>query len=62
MALSDASWPQTIEQANRYFYIRIYSAPAALSNLVLLGWMLGVQYGRGTLSAGRKRLTNVVSI
>ncbi|TMO44166.1 MATE family efflux transporter DinF [Pseudoalteromonas ruthenica] len=57
--LSDAS-AQTIEQANHYFYIRIYSAPAALSNLVLLGWMLGVQYGRGPFLL--VLLTNVVNI
>ncbi|GGF08362.1 MATE family efflux transporter DinF [Pseudoalteromonas gelatinilytica] len=36
-----------LEQANSYFSIRIFSAPAALCNLVLLGWMLGVHYGRG---------------
>ncbi|MFT4928195.1 MAG: MATE family multidrug resistance protein [Phenylobacterium sp.] len=30
-----------------YFSIRIYSAPAAMINLVLLGWMLGMQSARG---------------
>lgn len=32
-----------------YFSIRIYSAPAALMNLVLLGWMLGMQSARGPM-------------
>ncbi|WP_404342073.1 MATE family efflux transporter DinF [Pseudoalteromonas mariniglutinosa] len=36
-----------MEQAENYFSVRIFSAPAALCNLVLLGWMLGVHYGRG---------------
>ncbi|EWH04724.1 multidrug transporter MatE [Pseudoalteromonas lipolytica SCSIO 04301] len=36
-----------LEQAYSYFSVRIFSAPAALCNLVLLGWMLGVHYGRG---------------
>ncbi|MFY8273815.1 MATE family efflux transporter DinF [Pseudoalteromonas sp. SSDWG2] len=57
--LSNAS-QQTLEQAYAYFHIRIYSAPAALTNLVLLGWMLGVQYGRGPFLL--VLLTNVVNI
>ncbi|WP_105199988.1 MATE family efflux transporter DinF [Pseudoalteromonas sp. T1lg10] len=57
--LADASQP-TMEQAFNYFYIRIYSAPAALANLVLLGWMLGVQYGRGPFLL--VLLTNVINI
>ncbi|WP_261626065.1 MATE family efflux transporter DinF [Pseudoalteromonas holothuriae] len=44
--LSGAS-EQVIEQANLYFSIRIYSAPAAMCNLVLLGFMLGMHYGKG---------------
>jgi MATE family multidrug resistance protein len=36
-----------LSEAYTYFSIRIFSAPAALCNLVLLGWMLGVHYGRG---------------
>ncbi|MBQ4839534.1 MATE family efflux transporter DinF [Pseudoalteromonas luteoviolacea] len=36
-----------MEQASLYFSIRIYSAPAAMMNLVLLGFMLGLQYGKG---------------
>ena len=38
---------EVLAQAYQYFSIRIFSAPAALCNLVLLGWMLGVHYGRG---------------
>ena len=35
-----------LEQARRFLDIRWLSAPAALANLVLLGWLLGVQYAR----------------
>jgi MATE family multidrug resistance protein len=38
---------EALEQAQIYFSIRIFSAPAALTNLVLLGWMLGMQYAKG---------------
>ena len=38
---------EALEQAQIYFSIRILSAPAALANLVLLGWMLGMQYAKG---------------
>ena len=38
-----------IEQARIYFDIRIFSAPAALLNMVILAWMLGTQYSKGTL-------------
>ena len=33
-------------QAGRFLEIRWLSAPASLANLVLLGWLLGVQYAR----------------
>ena len=33
-------------QAHRFLDIRWLSAPASLANLVLLGWLLGVQYAR----------------
>ena len=33
-------------QARRFLAIRWLSAPASLANLVLLGWLLGVQYAR----------------
>ncbi len=32
--------------AEQYFLIRIWSAPAALSNLVIMGWLLGTQNAR----------------
>ena len=37
---------EVLEQARRFLEIRWLSAPAALANLVLLGWLLGVQYVR----------------
>ncbi|HEX5792076.1 MAG TPA: MATE family efflux transporter DinF [Rheinheimera sp.] len=35
-----------LEQAGIYFQIRIWSAPAALLNMVLLGWFLGLHNAR----------------
>lgn len=35
-----------LEQARRFLAIRWLSAPASLGNMVLLGWLLGVQYAR----------------
>ncbi|HFZ2383406.1 TPA: MATE family efflux transporter DinF [Citrobacter freundii] len=35
-----------LEQSRRFLEIRWLSAPASLANLVLLGWLLGVQYAR----------------
>ncbi|MBK4714862.1 MULTISPECIES: MATE family efflux transporter DinF [Tenebrionibacter/Tenebrionicola group] len=37
---------QVLYQARRFLDIRWLSAPASLANLVLLGWLLGVQYAR----------------
>jgi MATE family multidrug resistance protein len=37
---------QVLHQAQRFLAIRWLSAPATLANLVLLGWLLGVQYAR----------------
>lgn len=37
---------EVLEQARRFLEIRWLSAPAALANLVLLGWLLGMQYAR----------------
>ncbi len=34
---------EVAEQARRYFLIRIWAAPAALCNFVLLGWFVGLQ-------------------
>ncbi|MEZ3499974.1 MATE family efflux transporter DinF [Pantoea sp. KPR_PJ] len=38
--------PQVLEQAARFIHIRWLSAPATLANMVILGWLLGVQYVR----------------
>lgn len=38
--------PAVLEQAQRFIHVRWLSAPATLANLVLLGWLLGVQYAR----------------
>jgi len=38
--------PQVLEQATLFIHIRWLSAPAMLANLVILGWLLGVQYAR----------------
>ncbi|PKH22272.1 MATE family efflux transporter DinF [Enterobacterales bacterium CwR94] len=35
-----------LEQARLFMHIRWLGAPATLANLVLLGWLLGVQYAR----------------
>ena len=37
---------QVLFYARQYFDIRIWSAPAALINMVLLGWLLGMQNGK----------------
>jgi len=38
--------PSVLEQAALFIHIRWLSAPATLANLVILGWLLGVQYAR----------------
>jgi MATE family multidrug resistance protein len=40
----------TADQARIYFDIRIWAAPAALFNFVAVGWLLGMQNGRGPLA------------
>jgi multidrug resistance protein, MATE family len=40
------STPEMIEQAQMYYGIRIWAAPATLINYVLLGWFLGLQRPR----------------
>jgi MATE family multidrug resistance protein len=47
IAYLSGSSAQVLAQAYSYFEIRIFSAPAALCNLVLLAWMLGIHYGKG---------------
>ena len=41
--------PQVSQLAHQYAAIRIFSAPAVLCQYTLIGWMIGVQYPRGTL-------------
>lgn len=45
---SDAS-AQVKEYAGQYFSIRIWGAPAALANLVIMGWLLGAQNARAPM-------------
>lgn len=47
IAYLSGSSSEVLVQAYSYFEIRIFSAPAALCNLVLLAWMLGIHYGKG---------------
>ncbi|PCK29954.1 MATE family efflux transporter [Pseudoalteromonas piscicida] len=58
-SLSNASH-EVFEQAKLYFQIRVFSAPAAMLNLVLLGFMLGMHYGRGPFYL--VLFTNIVNI
>ncbi|GEK09726.1 MATE family efflux transporter [Pseudoalteromonas peptidolytica] len=58
-SLSNAS-NEVFTQAKLYFQIRVFSAPAAMLNLVLLGFMLGMHYGRGPFYL--VLFTNVVNI
>lgn len=37
---------QVLAQAEHYFAIRIWSAPASLANLTILGWLIGCQKNR----------------
>ncbi|MBD1391126.1 MATE family efflux transporter [Neiella sp. HB171785] len=48
------------EQAKLYFDIRILSAPAALVNLVMMGWFIGLQRSRTAMAL--LILTNVINI
>jgi MATE family multidrug resistance protein len=48
MALMAAS-PEVDAHSRAYFTIRIWSAPAALANYVVLGWFLGMQNARAGL-------------
>lgn len=41
--------PDVSREARLYFDIRVWSAPAALFNFVAVGWLLGMQNGRGPL-------------
>ncbi|MBT0587880.1 MATE family efflux transporter [Alteromonas sp. SM 2104] len=39
----------TRQSMQAYFFVRIYGAPAALSNLVLIGWLVGQQQTRAVM-------------
>ena len=39
----------TTPYLREYSYLRIWSAPASLANLVIIGWLLGMQNARGPL-------------
>lgn len=41
---------QVVDEAHRYYAVRIWSAPAALANYVLLGWFIGMQNARAPLA------------
>lgn len=41
-----AAGSDVLQQAGIYFHVRIWSAPAALLNMVLLGWFLGLHNAR----------------
>ncbi len=45
LAMSQAS-DQVQHYAREYFFVRVWSAPAALMNFVILGWLLGNQNSR----------------
>ncbi|MFD2177126.1 MATE family efflux transporter DinF [Veronia pacifica] len=45
LGLSEAS-NEVKHYASEYFSIRIWSAPAALTNMVIMGWLLGTQNAR----------------
>lgn len=47
-SLSDAS-EQVKKYADQYFSIRAWSAPAALANFVILGWLLGAQNAKAPM-------------
>jgi len=49
------SSPAVIEQAQRYYAIRIWSSPAILLNYVILGWLIGI-------SATKKALYQVLVV
>ncbi len=48
LPLFEAS-PEVAEQAKIYFQVRIFSAPAALINYALIGWLIGMQKPKGPL-------------
>jgi MATE family multidrug resistance protein len=51
---------QVLQYGKQYFAIRIWSAPAALINMVLLGWLLGMQNAKAPMFL--LIISNVVNI
>ncbi|MCP4000732.1 MAG: MATE family efflux transporter [Gammaproteobacteria bacterium] len=41
---------ETANMTYEYFTIRVWSAPAAMANFVIIGWLLGMQNARGPLA------------
>jgi MATE family multidrug resistance protein len=52
--------PEVTAAAKLYFFVRVWSAPFALANYVLLGWLIGL--ARTGLALGLQILVNAVSI
>ncbi|MBT8144428.1 MAG: MATE family efflux transporter [Gammaproteobacteria bacterium] len=52
--------PDVATEARTYFDIRIWSAPAALTNFALVGWFIGMHNGRAPLIM--MIITNVINI
>ena len=53
--------PEPANMAREYFAIRVWSAPAAMANFVIIGWLLGMQNARGPLAIMLTiNLTNLV--
>ncbi len=53
--------PTVARLAQEYFAVRIWSAPATLANLVIIGWLIGMQNARGPLAmAVTTNLVNIV--
>jgi MATE family multidrug resistance protein len=61
IALSLLSPSEEVARYTReYFNIRVFSAPASLGNFVLIGWLIGMQNGRGPLVI--MLVTNTINI
>ena len=52
--------PDVLVQMRIFFWIRIFSAPASLANMVILGWLLGLQQAKAPLIL--VLFTNIVNI
>jgi MATE family multidrug resistance protein len=51
---------QVVDEARHYYAVRIWSAPAALANYVLLGWFIGMHNARAPLAM--LLLTNGINV